>query len=688
MNSESSEPPKQGKPLSHDDAPESESPQSHSESRFQLLIEKSPLSIQILGSDGFLKAVNQAWERLWGVTLDMVRDFNFKDDPQLEKTGIYPYIERAFQGESVEIPPNVFVPDRGMYQGQQRWVRCVAYPITGEGSVDEIVLIQEDITDRIEAEAALRSSYARFRAVFEGSRDAILVSHDQVIDFVNPAFAEMFGYEPEGLVGKSAGIILAPSCREATLARARRRLQGNAEPSQYEIVGIRSDGSEFPVELRVTMFPMEGTTRQMVTFRDLSVQRQAEEEIREQAKTVELINQIGISLNRDLDLDKIVQNLTEVATELTGAQFGAFFYNVENADGRSYLLYALAGAPRAAFEQFPMPRATAIFHPTFAGEGVIRSDDITQDARYGKTEPHFGMPKGHLPVHSYLAVPVKSQAGEVIGGLFFGHAERGVFSEKHEHILAGIGAQAAIAIDNARLYQKISSINVELERRVEERTRELKTANEELEGFTYSVSHDLRAPLRAIIASSMIVLEDYASILPAEAARLLVSQAEAAKKMGTLIDELLKLSRLTRAEVLHSTVDLTAMAEELAAEKATEDLRFDIEPGLSVSADPSLLRLVLWNLIDNAAKFSPKGGVVKIGRLADNTIYVRDQGIGFNMDYIHKVFLPFERLHRDDEFPGTGIGLANVQRIVLRHRGKVWAESQQGEGSTFYFQIP
>jgi PAS domain S-box-containing protein len=145
--------------------------------------------------------------------------------------------------------------------------------------------------------------------------------------------------------------------------------------------------------------------------------------------------------------------VTDAATEVSGAAFGAFFYNVLDEHGEAYTLYSLSGVPREAFGGFPMPRNTEVFGPTFRGEGILRSDDITQDPRYGRNAPRRGMPKGHLPVRSYLAVPVTSRSGEVLGGLFFGHPDAGVFTERSERLVAGIAAQAAIAIDNARLYQ-------------------------------------------------------------------------------------------------------------------------------------------------------------------------------------------------------------------------------------------
>jgi len=169
----------------------------------------------------------------------------------------------------------------------------------------------------------------------------------------------------------------------------------------------------------------------------------------------EALNRIGRTLTAELDLERVVQAVTDAATEVSGAQFGAFFYNRTNEAGESYMLYALSGVAREKFAQFPMPRNTAVFGPTFAGEGVVRSEDITRDPRYGRNAPHRGMPEGHLPVRSYLAVPVVSRSGEVLGGLFFGHSEPGVFTERAERMVAGIASQAAIAIDNARLYSSV-----------------------------------------------------------------------------------------------------------------------------------------------------------------------------------------------------------------------------------------
>jgi PAS domain S-box-containing protein len=191
----------------------------------------------------------------------------------------------------------------------------------------------------------------------------------------------------------------------------------------------------------------------LITIQDTTAKVAAERALQAQRRRFEALNDVARTISSDLALEKLVQRVTDAARELTGAKYGAFFYNVTNDSGEALVLYTLSGAPREAFEDFGMPRNTAVFEPTFRGTGVVRSDDIHSDPRYGKNAPHYGMPKGHLPVVSYLAVPVISRSGEVLGGLFFGHPEPGVFTDESEMMVQGIAAHASIAIDNARLHQ-------------------------------------------------------------------------------------------------------------------------------------------------------------------------------------------------------------------------------------------
>jgi PAS domain S-box-containing protein len=208
----------------------------------------------------------------------------------------------------------------------------------------------------------------------------------------------------------------------------------------------------------------------------------------------ELLNRTAAAVSVERNLETIVQRITDAGVELTGAEFGAFFYNLIDDKGESYMLYSLSGVPHEAFSRFPMPRNTEVFAPTFAGEGVVRSDNIRTDPRYGKNPPHHGMPEGHLPVTSYLAVPVVSRSGEVHGGLFFGHHREGRFTAEHEEILLGIAGHAAIAIDNARLRHAaeaelaarrtaeaaLRELNATLELRIDARAAEIREKSERL----------------------------------------------------------------------------------------------------------------------------------------------------------------------------------------------------------------
>lgn len=186
---------------------------------------------------------------------------------------------------------------------------------------------------------------------------------------------------------------------------------------------------------------------------EITDRKRAEAALREEHQIVETLHHIGSALSAELELDSIVQAVTDAGTTLVGAQFGAFFYKVEGGGGESYTLYTLSGIDQSAFTSFPMPRSTKIFAPTFTGAGVVRLDDVTADPRYGQNPPYEGLPEGHPPVRSHLAVPVVSRAGEVHGGLFFAHEDAGVFDERDERVVIGIAGHAAIAIDNARLYE-------------------------------------------------------------------------------------------------------------------------------------------------------------------------------------------------------------------------------------------
>jgi PAS domain S-box-containing protein len=256
-----------------------------------------------------------------------------------------------------------------------------------------------------------------------------------------------------------------------------------------------------------------------------------------------------------------------------------------------------------------------------------------------------------------------------------------------------------VSIDITRLkaaQRSINELNHNLEDKIIERTEELKKSNEELEAFSYSVSHDLRAPLRAISGYAGMLEEDYNSILDNEGKRQLGEIKNNAKRMGMLIDDLLNFSRLGRKEVEKSLVDMNNLARFAIDEVGlanNNQVKFNIEKLPPVMADYTLMQNVMINLISNAVKYSSKNNspVVAINAQTGNnqiTYCVSDNGVGFDMEYVHKLFGVFQRLHGNDEFPGTGVGLAIVQRIIQKHKGSVWAEGKIGEGASFYFALP
>jgi len=296
-------------------------------------------------------------------------------------------------------------------------------------------------------------------------------------------------------------------------------------------------------------------------------------------------------------------------------------------------------------------------------------------------------------VRYYMVVPMIA-AGELLGALSFG-GPLAHFPAAQLAAASEIATQLALVVHQARLYQRVSLQAGELEARVRERTAEMQSAYKELESFAYSVSHDLRAPLRAVEGFSRMLVEDHAAGLDAEGLRLLGVVRRAAARMDRLIEDLLAFSRLSRQTLDRSALDMTSLARQVAQELGAEHPAAQVEVRTLPAAqgDLALLTQVWMNLVGNALKYSAKNPAPRVTisgaeREGEAEYVVSDNGAGFDMRYADRLFTVFQRLHREDEFPGTGVGLAIVQRIVVRHGGRVWAEGRPDEGARFGFTLP
>jgi PAS domain S-box-containing protein len=522
--------------------------------------------------------------------------------------------------------------------------------------------------------------------VVESSDDAI-VSKDLngVITSWNRAAERMFGFTADEAIGRSIRMII-PDDRQGEEDFVLSHIRNGQSVSHFETLRRRKDGSTLPISLTVS--PIYDDAGVVIgaskIARDISERKQFEAESKEQALISEKLGEVGAMVASSLEREVVVQKVTDTATELTGAQFGAFFYNaVDPQTGDTYLLHTLSGASKEAFANFAAPRSTAIFAPTFHGKSPVRLADVRQDPRYGLNAPHHVMPHGHLPVRSYLAVPVKGVDGAVIGGLFFGHSQVGVFTEQHERMALGIAAWAAVALENSRLYE------------------EARTANRMKDEFLAVLSHELRTPLNAIVGYARLLR---GGVLGGDkTTRGLEILERNATVLTQIVEDILDVSRIVSGKIrldvqpveLSLVVDNAVATMQPAADARSVRLQVLIDPRVGpVAGDPERLQQVIWNLVSNAVKFTPRGGrvQVRVERVDSQVeVVVSDTGIGIARDFLPHVF---DRFRQADSATtrkagGLGLGLAIVRHIVELHGGTVEATSGgEGQGSTFRVRLP
>lgn len=511
--------------------------------------------------------------------------------------------------------------------GQRFRSTRVLRPIRDEaGTLSGFVLEIHDVTQRQQAES-------KFRALLEAAPDAMIITdRDGCISLVNARAEQLFGYSRTELLHQRIEILVPERYRArhegyriGFLAERKVRAMGSGR----ELYGLRKDGSEFPVE--ISLSPLETEEGVFVTsaIRDVTERKKAEELRVRLAALVDASDDAIIGKT----LDGLVTSWNKGATRIFG-----------------YAAAEMIGSPIMRL---------------IPAELEAEEHQILARLQRGERVDHFDTVRrrkdGRLIDVSVAISPVSDKTGRIVGA-------------------------AKVAIDITA--RKSTEENLARAKETAE------AASRELEAFSYSVAHDLRAPLRSIAGFSHAVLEDYGERLDDEGRSYLQRVCAAANRMGHLIDDLLALSRVTRVELRREPVDLTRVADEIAERlRQTEperDLEFVIAERMTAEADPHLLGIALENLLGNAAKFTrrkPKARIEVGVRPGGRTFFVRDNGAGFDMAHAQRLFGAFQRLHRNTEFEGTGIGLATVQRVINRHGGRIWAEAEVDRGATFYFTL-
>jgi PAS domain S-box-containing protein len=595
--------------------------------------------------------------------------------------GIRPYVERVLAGERVEYEGDVHFSGVGT-----RFLRVIYTPDRDrQGRIDGWIASILDITEQVGAGDAR----ALVTSIVESSVDAIITKDlDGVITSWNAAAQQLFGYTAAEVIGTPVRRLIPPE-RHAEEEGILMRLRRGERIEHFETVRIAKDGRRLDVS--VTISPLRNASGAIVgaskIARDVSSARAVEAErlrlLEENAAVTAALNDVGAIVASDLDRNNVVQAVTDAATELTTAAFGAFFYNLVDESGESYTLYTISGVPREAFSKFPMPRNTQVFEPTFKGTGVVRSADITNDPRYGHNPPHHGMPVGHLPVRSYLAVPVKGRSEQVIGGLFFGHPEAGRFTANHERLAVGIASWASVALENARMFMAVQE------------------ASRLKDEFLASLSHELRTPLNAILGYARLLRT---GVFAAEKHDKAIETIERnATSLTQIVEDILDISRIVSGKIRLNvqTVDFPDVVRNAidavtpAADAKHVRLETVLDPQASpISGDPERLQQILWNVLSNAVKFTEKGGKVQVRLERVNShleVAVSDTGIGISPEFLPHVF---ERFRQADagigrERGGLGLGLSIARQLTEMHGGTIEAASGGlGQGSTFRVKLP
>lgn len=517
------------------------------------------------------------------------------------------------------------------------------------GNLDYLSTIMRDISEQKRAEQALRQSEERYRELYEDTPSMYFtVDADGQVLSVNRFGAEHLGYEVPDLVGKSVLDVFHQDDKAAVVSRLKECLQRPGEIVEWEFRKLHKDGRLLWVKEYVRVVcGIDGKPVVLIVCDDITERKNTEMALREREQHFRTTFEHSAVGMAHLSLDGKPLLVNEKLCEVLGY----------------------------TEQELLQMNNEEITHP----DDWSGTQDFVRQMLAGKI-PAFSIEKRYL-----------RKDGFAIWGQVTAALVRDSNGEPKYCVAAIIDIN-----DRKRAEEEIRKLNVELEHRVAERTAELQAANRELEAFSYSASHDLRAPLRAISGFSEALLSEYADKFDEQGIHYLDRVRIASHKMGQLIDSLLSLSRIMRKEMSRGEVNLSEMAKQILAELGTADpsrqVETMIQPGLKANADSALIRIVLENLLGNAWKYTSKRARARIefgvtDRDGKKMFFVCDNGVGFDMTYSGALFTPFQRLHSRKEFEGEGIGLATVQRIIQRHGGEVWAEGVVNESAVFYFTV-
>lgn len=544
---------------------------------------------------------------------------------------------------------------------------------------------------------AYMESELRLQALL-GQTPAVLwaLGDDLRFTLIQGAGLEAIGLKPGQLVGMPLQEYLGTDAvRHPVTVAARDALRGGERELDMDLNGAWFRTSVKPLkDARGRIVGVIG-----ISF-DISALRRLQVEADRLGRFYRLLSRVNGAIVRARDRDELFRYICQAAVDSELFRFAW----IGLLEGRVVVPMAYAGVEEGYLEKLNIriddertgkgPTATAL-----RTETEVVCQDIEQDPRMLPWRDE-ALARGYRALGAF---PI-CEGGIVTGSVNAYAVDGNFFTPDIVLLMRELAADVSFALDafaekrlRTQMENRLKQLNAELELRVEERTHQLEVANKELEAFSYSVSHDLRAPLRSIDGFSQILLKKYQGQLDEAGNDYLQRVRRASQRMGMLIDDLLQLSRVTRSSLKREHIDLSGIAASVAEElRKTEPARrveFDLQQGLFAEADPGLLRVVMDNLLGNAWKFTGKKTDARIefglcDRDGENAFFVRDNGDGFNMNYVHKLFGAFQRLHGASEFEGTGIGLATVRRIIHRHHGRVWAEGKEGQGATFYFTLP